>query len=118
MECTYAKAVIVTLELMTELDPGGSMQRMRLPRSETPIPLVPHSGEPPEEVTEHGSVKHPEDLHLSCGCACYCAFNEEGKKQMTYVACDKGRECPNAELYLRLAESSGSPLEIRGAEHE
>ena len=117
-ECVFAKAVIDTLEMMTELDPGGSIERMRLPAGQVPVPLVPTIDEPPEEFTEGDAVKPPEDLHLSCGCACYCAYNEEGKKQMTYVACGKGRECPNAQLYLRLAASSGEPLEIRETGHE
>lgn len=112
-ECVYAKAVMVTLEMMSEMDPLTTLQRKTIPRGQAPIPLVPVSDEPPEEFSGDGCVKPPEDLRLSCGCASYCAYNEEGKKQVTYVACDKGRECPNAELYLRLAESSGSPIEIR-----
>lgn len=117
-ECVYAKAVIVTLEMMNEHDPGGSIERMRLPAGQAPVPLVPHIDEPPMEFTDSDSVNPPEDLNLSCGCACYCAYNEAGKKQMTYVACDKGTECPNAELYLRLAESSGAPIEMRGVGYE
>jgi len=113
-ECLYAKAVVATLEELAEEDPDATMEQRVVQRGELPIPLTPYSDDPPEEVTEERSGGTPGDLHLTCGCSCYCGIGETGERRMSFFACSKGRECRNAKLIIRLAESSGMTIEVRG----
>jgi hypothetical protein len=115
-ECIYARAVVTTLKMMAETEEGTTVESISMSKGQTPPPLTPLSDEPPEEFEDRDFTKPPEDLHLSCGCSCSCGFNDAGEKQLVFASCSKGRECPSAELFSRLSESTGIPLKLKGVD--